>query len=130
MFRSKFDTNKNKSVFINRRMFVLSAAKVLVFGGIVIKLFDLQILKNKQYKTLSDKNRIREWKLAPKRGIIKDFFNKIIADNAYVYQLHLLPENIVDVNYLFFRLQKLIQLNDLQISNVKKKIKKQNLGNQ
>ena len=46
-----------------------------------------------RYKTLSDKNRFREWKLAPERGVIKDFFDREIASNEQVYQVHLIPEN-------------------------------------
>ena len=34
---------------INRRMFIISAAKVIVFGGIITRLFNLQINQNKKY---------------------------------------------------------------------------------
>ena len=44
---------------INRRMFILAAAKVILLGGIVSRLFFLQVTENKKYLTLSDKNRIR-----------------------------------------------------------------------
>ena len=54
--------NVKKISIINRRMFIISAAKFLVFTGIVTRLFSLQINENKKYLTLSDKNRIREWK--------------------------------------------------------------------
>ena len=66
---------------INRRMFILAAAKVIILGGIVSRLFFLQIKENKKYLTLSDKNRIREWKLPPVRGDFKDFFGNTIAGN-------------------------------------------------
>ena len=42
--------------------------------GIVSRLFFLQVKENKKYLTLSDKNRIREWKLAPVRGEFHDYF--------------------------------------------------------
>ena len=54
------DTGFKKLKTINRRMFVISAAKAVVFFGIVGRLFSLQINENKKYLTLSDKNRIRE----------------------------------------------------------------------
>ena len=53
--RDAFGVNKNK--LITRRMFVLSAAKVIVFTGIIGRLFSLQISENKKYSFLSDKNR-------------------------------------------------------------------------
>ena len=59
---------------INRRIFILSIAKIIVLGGIVSRLFFLQVKENKKYLTLSDKNRIREWKLPPIRGNLKIFW--------------------------------------------------------
>ena len=53
--------NKNfgirKSDIINRRMFIIVAAKLIIFGGLVSRLFSLQINDNKKYLTLSDKVR-------------------------------------------------------------------------
>ena len=51
--RDAFALNKNK--LITRRMFVLSAAKAIVFAGIIGRLFSLQISENKKYSFLSEK---------------------------------------------------------------------------
>ncbi len=83
----------SKVRLIGRRMFILSAAKAVVVFGVVGRLISLQINESKKYKTLSDKNRFREWKFAPPRGVIKDYFGNEIASNKQVYQLHLIPEN-------------------------------------
>ena len=74
-----------KSKLISKRMFLLTSAKAIVFLGIFGRLVSLQINEATKYKTLSDKNRFREWKLAPERGVIRDFFNKEIASNKKVY---------------------------------------------
>ena len=42
------DTSFRKLHTINRRMFIISAAKVVVFTGIVARLFSLQINENKK----------------------------------------------------------------------------------
>ena len=118
-----FFINKNK--LITRRMFVLSAAKVIVFVGIIGRLFSLQISENKKYSFLSDKNRFKEWKLPPKRGIIKDYFENKIADNNQVFQLHVVPEEVEDFNYLMVRLKNIIQLDKKQIRKIYKKKEKQ-----
>ena len=62
-----------KSKLIIRRMFLLTAAKAVVMFGLVGRLISLQINQATKYKSLSDKNEFREWKLAPERGAIKDF---------------------------------------------------------
>ena len=113
----------NKNTLINRRMFILSIAKVVVFGGILTRLFSLQIFENRKYTTLSERNRLREWKLVPQRGVIEDFFGNRIADNTQVYQLHMVPENVSRLDTVFFRLKNLINLKDKKISKIKKKNK-------
>ena len=51
------DTGTRKLNVINRRMFIMAAAKTIIFTGIIARLFSLQINENKKYLTLSDKNR-------------------------------------------------------------------------
>ena len=114
-----------KSKLISRRMFVLTAAKTIVFCGIFGRLVSLQINEATKYKTLSDKNRFREWKLAPQRGIIRDYFDKEIAANEKVYQLHITPENSPNLETLFFRLKTMLNLSDKRIFYLKRKIAKQ-----
>ncbi len=114
-----------KSKLIGRRMFILTAAKAVVFLGIFGRLVSLQINEANKYKTLSDKNRFREWRLAPPRGVIKDFFNKDIASNEKVYQLHITPENSPNIEELFFRLKVMLNLSDNRIFYLKRKIAKQ-----
>ena len=48
------DSGYKKFNTINRRMFILSAAKAVVLSGIILRLFSLQINDNKKYLTLSD----------------------------------------------------------------------------
>ena len=106
--RDAFGVSKDK--LITRRMFVLSAAKVIIFVGIIGRLFSLQISENKKYSFLSDKNRFRAWKLPPKRGIFEDYFGNTIADNNQVFQLHVVPEEVEDFNYLMVRLKNIIKI--------------------
>ena len=113
-----------KADTINRRMFIIGAAKFIVFAGIVGRLFSLQINENKKYLTLSDKNRIREWKLPPTRGSIVDYFGNIIAGNLKVYQLHIIPEQVENFNYLLSRLKSLLALSNKKITNILKTKKK------
>ena len=67
MINSSSDSVK-KLNSINRRMFITGSLKFFIMVGIISRLFFLQVKENKKYLTLSDKNRIREWKLPPVRG--------------------------------------------------------------
>ena len=115
----------NKNKLISRRMFVLGAAKIIIFAGIISRLFSLQISQNKKYSFLSDKNRLRDWKLPPKRGIFEDYFGQKIADNNQVFQVHVIPEEVDNFNVLIMRLKNIIKLENDQILRIYKKKEKQ-----
>ncbi len=110
---------------INRRVFILSVAKAVVFTGIIIRLFSLQISDNKKYVTLSDKNRLREWRLPPVRGEFVDYFGNVVAGNLKVYQLHVVPEQVENFRYLLLRLKEILDLDENEFKNIVKKKKTQ-----
>jgi len=115
------DSNVKKFNTVSRRIFILSIAKGVIFTGIVAKLFTLQINQNKKYLTLSDKNRLREWRLPPVRGEFQDYFGELIAGNTKVYQLHVVPEQVEDFRYLMVRLKNILPLSEKKFSKIIKK---------
>ena len=123
--RGGYDTGFKKNKTINRRMFIFSAAKAVIFFGIIGRLFSLQISENKKYLTLSDKNRLRETRLPPIRGEFLDYFGNTIAGNLKVYQLHVIPEQVEDFRYLMVRLKNIIEFDNEKLASlVNKKINK------
>ena len=113
-------SNVQKGRIISRRLFILSAAKILLFAGITSRLYSLQISDREKYEILSDKNRIREWKTPPQRGLITDFYNKVLADNDRVFQVHLTLDEIKDFDETIFRLKNIINLSDSKIKKIYK----------
>ena len=87
-------------------MFILGGVKVFVFFSIIARLFYLQISENIKYKSLSEKNRLREWKIPPQRGIIEDFFGEKIASNTQLFQLHMVPEDVGNMGEVLFKLSR------------------------
>ena len=118
---SEGDSNVRKFNTINRRVFILAIAKGIVFTGIVARLFTLQISDNKKYLTLSDKNRLREWRLPPIRGEFKDYFGNTIAGNTKVYQLHVIPEQVENFKNLMVRLKNILPLSNKEFSKIIRK---------
>jgi len=119
------DFSVRKIHTINRRMFIIGAAKIIVFTGIIARLFSLQITENKKYLTLSDKNRLREWRLPPVRGEFLDYFGNIIAGNLKVYQLHVVPEQVEDFKNLMLRLKEILKLSIREFDKIIKQKNKQ-----
>lgn len=66
----------------------------LFFSIITSRVFYLQIVKGSEFKSVAEKNIIRENKLLPERGNIYDVDGKLIAGNKNIYSLFVLPEEI------------------------------------
>ena len=113
-----------KSRIISRRLFLLVSAKIALVVGISSRLYNLQISDQKKYEILSDKNRIREWKTPPQRGIITDYFSNIIANNERVFQAHIALDEIKNFNETIFKLKNIIDLSQDDIQNIHKKKQK------
>ena len=123
MFAGNLSAKKLQT--INRRMFIVGVAKVAIFTGIITRLFVLQISDNKKYLTLSDKNRLREWRLPPVRGEFVDYFDNIIAGNLKVYQLHVIPEEVENFRYLMSRLREILTIDQDEFRQIIKRKKNQ-----
>jgi penicillin-binding protein 2 len=121
-FNSSNIVSKTKT--ISRRMFLLNSFKAVVLVGIFGRLASLQINEGSKYKSLADKNRFRETKISPPRGIIEDYFGKEIASNSRIYQLHIVPESTPDLDLLFFRLKSIINISTKKLNYLKKQIAK------
>ena len=103
-------------------MFLLSTIKAVVVVGIFGRLASLQINDSRKYTSLADKNRFRETKIAPPRGIIEDYFGNEIASNNKIYQLHIVPDSTPNIDVLLVRLKSIINLSDKRLFLLKKQI--------
>ena len=113
---------ESKSKTISRRGFVLGLAKVAFFGIITSRLAYLQLFKSNEFKQLSDRNRYREIKEVPERGVIYDFKNRIIASNNQVYLLSIFPSEIKNLNEFFYSLRPYVDFDILEIKKFKREI--------
>ncbi len=113
-------SNIEKGRIISRRVFILSAAKIAIFFGITSRLYDLQISDREKYEILSDKNRLREWKTPPQRGVIVDYFNNTLAENDRVFQLHLVLDEVENFDTVIFKIKNIIGLNDNELKKIYK----------
>ncbi|MDR3285609.1 MAG: penicillin-binding protein 2 [Holosporales bacterium] len=77
---------KEKKKILEKRAYTVYCCIFLIFIFLIFRLFFLQVLNQKRYKLLSDKNRIyTSFSVAP-RGIIYDRNNNILALSTYKYQ--------------------------------------------
>ena len=69
---------------------------VITMTVLLIRLWDLQIMRGSEMRKLSEQNRIRVKKIIAPRGIIYDRNGKVLADTRPSFNIYLTPEDIKD----------------------------------
>ena len=69
---------------------------VITMTVLLIRLWDLQIMRGSEMRKLSEQNRIRVKKIPAPRGIIYDRTGKVLADTRPSFNIYLTPEDIKD----------------------------------
>lgn len=112
----------NKNFSYTRRSFLVTLFNLLIFFVIGIRLFFLQIIKSKEFRTLSHKNSIKLIFLEPKRGKIFDRTGVPLATNVNNYKLILYKQR--DHNHLEIlnELFKIITLSKKEQKNIIKNV--------
>nr|MBC8297616.1 hypothetical protein [Pelagibacterales bacterium] len=103
---------KNKII---RRVLILGSFKLLIFSVIISRLYKLQVIDRKKYKTLANNNRINLVLHAATRGKILDSAGNIIASNRKVFALTITPFLINNINNIISDIKKLIDISDKEI---------------
>ena len=122
-----YSEQKKQFKILNRRTFFLYLFKLTFFSLVGWRLYNIQILDSRKYKTLSKNNQIDVEIIPPLRGEIYDCKNKIIATNNKVFDLYLVPENTVSLNSTLNSLSEFVTINfdkRRKIIDLSKKIKK------
>ena len=81
---------------------------VITMTVLLIRLWDLQIMRGAEMRKLSEQNRIRVKKIVAPRGIIYDRIGKVLADTRPSFNIYLTPEDIHDFSQTVDGLAKLI----------------------
>ncbi len=117
------DNDTIRGQLISRRTFIIGAGKLGLLFLLAGRMFYMQFIKKDEYKTLSDKNRIKMIIIAPARGQIYDRNMKLIAKNNTCFRL-LLDKNISNNFSKEIKLiAKFLELDEKQIKEVTKRAK-------
>ncbi len=116
--------SENTDSNISRRTLLLSIGVTGVFALMTSRLAYLQLYKHKDYKSLSDENRITHRLIQPSRGIIYDTQGKAIAKNIESYHASIILEEVADINKALASLNHVLPEKQIDINKTIKKIKK------
>ena len=118
MITSNFDAIKMK--IFHKQLKVTLILIILIFGIILFRFLNLQIMHGHNYREKSEQNRIRLREIAPLRGIIKDRNGIPLATNRPSFNLCVIPEEIANTEEFLINLNKIIPLDiDASIKAIK-----------
>ena len=94
------DTAAERRLF-QRRTLVMLVIVMLAIGGLIARMYQLQVVEHEIYTTLSDKNRVQVQSVPPPRGLVYDRNNTLLAENRPVFSVTLVPERVqgMDVGF-------------------------------
>ena len=88
MRKSFLDLNRVNSENLFSRRFILLLIILSILSLLLItRLYYLQVISYEHFDTLSETNRIKYIPTPPRRGIIYDRNNLVLADNAALYSI-------------------------------------------
>ena len=116
--------SENTDTNISRRTLLLSIGVSGVFALMTSRLAYLQLYRHKDYKSLSDENRITHRLIQPSRGVIFDTQGKAIAKNIESYHASIILEEVADINKALASLNQVLPEKKIDINKTIKKIKK------
>ena len=116
--------SENTDKQISRRTMLLSIGVTGVFALMSSRLAYLQLYRHKDYKSLSDENRITHRLIQPSRGVIYNTQGKPIANNIESYHASIILEEVSDINKALESLNLVLPEKQIDIDKTIKKIKK------
>ena len=120
-FKSPNTQEAEKEVFLSRMLFCSIA--ILVLATIIItRLFFLMVIESDQYKLRSLNNTIRTQSLPASRGLIYDRNKNVLASNQPIFQLEMIPEQVLDISGSLEQLADLNLINKSNIETIKQRI--------
>jgi len=115
--RSFLDVGRvNSEKLFSRRFILLLTALSILSLLLITRLYYLQVISYEHFDTLSETNRIKYIPTPPRRGIIYDRNNVVLADNAALYSIEINLKEAGDI-------KKIIDSVNLEIGLTAREIK-------
>ena len=122
-FKSTNTQETEKEVFFSRVLFC--SLVILILASIIFtRLFYLMVIESDDYKLRSVNNTIRTQSVPASRGLIFDRNGDILASNEPVFQLEMIPEQVIDINKTLENLAELQLISKDNFSEINKRIER------
>src|SRR5690554_1319818 len=92
---------------VHRRLLLALVVVCLLFSALLWQFYRLQIVNHEKYRTQSLENRVQLQRLAPKRGLIYDREQRLLAENQPSYMLVIYRDQVEDLGETISELQSI-----------------------
>ncbi|MFA6901689.1 MAG: penicillin-binding protein 2 [Gallionellaceae bacterium] len=111
MMQYKELKNNQREIYFFRLRLILSLVFVLVLAFILLaRLVYLQVVRQSDFATLADKNRISVVPIVPNRGLIQDRNGVVLAQNYSGYTLEISPAKVDNLEGTINALSELVSI--------------------
>jgi penicillin-binding protein 2 len=108
----------------SRRATILVGGQALMFAVLTWRLYDLQIVRGKRFKTLAEENRISLRLTIPPRGIIVDRQGREIASNQQEFRTVIVAERIKSIRRTLDVLGDIVKFDRVERTRILKEIRR------
>ena len=122
MRKSFLDFNRaNAEKNLHSRLNILILILLILIILLISRLYFLQVVSFEHFDTLSETNRIKYIQTPPRRGIIYDRNNMVLADNSSQYSIEINIEEANNIKKIISGIKKEINLTQEEINSFYKK---------
>ena len=107
-----------------RRLVLLMGIKGLALGGLIARMYQLQVIDSERYTTLAEENRINTRLLLPIRGQIYDRHGRRVAVDKEDYRVVMVAEKTGNVQRALDRLAGIVELSREQREKVLREVRR------
>lgn len=106
-----------------RRASVMLAFVILLLGGLIARMYQLQIVEHEIYTTLSDKNRVQVQSVPPPRGLVYDRNHVLLAENRPVFSVTLVPERVEGMDQTLDALRGILDVSEEDLDRFQRRLR-------
>lgn len=114
---------KTETRLVCSRITVAFAFVLLLFGVLIFRFYNLQIVNYQDYATRANSNRIQVQPVPPNRGLIFDRNGVLLAENRPSYTLSIVKERTPDLERTLEVLAGLVEVGEDDLNNFHKGLK-------
>jgi len=112
----------NEAGIVQRRIILAVLFILLLSGGLLARMFWLQVVQYEHHSTLSENNRVHVQPIPPSRGRIYDRNGVVLAENRPSFSLNITRERVPDLDATVTLVKELLELGDEDIEQLKRRL--------